>query len=145
MWRRRKLTLESKIIIFKTLALSKFLFLAHVLPIPNEITTTTQRIQREFLWNFSYVKIKHETICNDFKNGGLKNVEIPSKISSLQCPWVKNLCDQNSHHGKLISMHFINNTFKRNFIFHSNLKVFYFLRKHSSVMEKKLFSYVLHS
>ena len=45
MWRRRNLTLEGKIIIFKTLALSKFVFLAQVLPIPNEITTTTQRIK----------------------------------------------------------------------------------------------------
>ena len=67
MWRRRNLTLEGKIIIFKTLALSKFVFLAQVLPIPNEITTTIQRIQREFLWNSRNVKIKHETISNNFK------------------------------------------------------------------------------
>ena len=102
------------------MALSKFVFLAQVLPIPNEITTTIQRIQREFLWNSSNVKIKHETICNDFQNGGLKNVDIPSKISSLQCSWVKKLYDQNSHDWKLIPMHFINNAFGKNFIFHSN-------------------------
>ena len=48
MWQQRSLTLEGKIIIFKTLALSKFVFLAHVLPIPNEITIAIQRIQREF-------------------------------------------------------------------------------------------------
>ena len=40
MWRRRNLTLEGKIIIFKALALSKFVFLAQFLPIANEITTT---------------------------------------------------------------------------------------------------------
>ena len=121
MWRRRNLTLEDKIIVFKTLALSKFLFLAQVLPIPNQITTTIQQIQRKFLWNSSNVKIKHEAICNDFQNGGLKNVDIPSKISSLQCSWVKKLYDQNSHDWKLIPMHFINNAFGKNFIFHSNL------------------------
>ena len=97
MWRRRNLTLEGKIIIFKSLALSKFVFLAQVLSIPNEITTTIQRIQREFLWNSSNVKIKHETISNDFQNGGLENVDIPSKISSLQCCWVKKRYGQNSH------------------------------------------------
>ena len=74
MWCWRNLTLESKIIIFKTLALSKFVFLAQVLLIPNEITTTTQRVQREFLWNSNNVKNKHETICNDFQNGDVKNV-----------------------------------------------------------------------
>ena len=66
MWRRRNLSIEGKSIIFKTLALSKFVFSAQVLPIPHEITTAIQRIQREFLWNCSNVKIKHETICNDF-------------------------------------------------------------------------------
>ena len=119
MWRRRNLTLEGKIIIFKTLALSKFVFLAQVLPIPNEITTTIQRIQREFLWNSSNVKIKHETISNDFQNGGLKNVDISSKNSSLQCSLVNKLYDQNSHDWKLILMHFTNNSYGKNFSFKS--------------------------
>ena len=91
MWQQRNLTFEGEIIIFKTLALSKFVFLVQVLPIPNEITTI-QQIQKEFLWNSSNVKIKHETICNDFR--GLKNVDKSSKISSLQCSWVKKLYDQ---------------------------------------------------
>ena len=42
MWRRRNLTLEGKIIIFKTLSSSKFVFLAQDLPIPNEITVSIQ-------------------------------------------------------------------------------------------------------
>ena len=49
MWRRKNLTLEGKTIIFKTLNLSKLVFLPQVLTIPNEITATIQRIQREFL------------------------------------------------------------------------------------------------
>ena len=65
-----------------------------VLLSPNDITTTIQQIQREFLCNFSNVKIKHETICNDFQNGSLKNVDIPSKISCLQCSWVKKTLQQ---------------------------------------------------
>ena len=40
MWQRKNLNLEGKIIIFKILALSKFLFLAQVFPIPNEFDTT---------------------------------------------------------------------------------------------------------
>ena len=103
------------------MALSKFVFLAQALPIPYEITTTIQRIQREFLWNSSNVKIKRETNCNDFQNGGLKNVDLTNKISSLQCSWFKKLNDQNSHDWKLIPMHFINNAFGKSFIFHSNL------------------------
>ena len=40
MWRRRNLTLEGKIIIFKPLALSKIIFLAQVLVVPNQIIDT---------------------------------------------------------------------------------------------------------
>ena len=78
-----EILLEGKVIIFRTLALSKFISLAQVLSIPKEITTNIQWIQMEFLWNSSNVKIIHETICNDFQNGGLKNVDMPSKISYL--------------------------------------------------------------
>ena len=28
-------------------------------------------------------KIKHETLCNDYKTGGLKNANIPNKIIAL--------------------------------------------------------------
>ena len=45
----------------------------------------------EFLWNPNKIKTDHETICNNFQNGGLKNVDIYSKFSSLQCSSVKKL------------------------------------------------------
>ena len=54
-------------------------------------------------------KNQYETISSDFQNGSLKNLDIHSKIYSLQCSWVKKLHNQNSH-WKLIPMHFINNT-----------------------------------
>ena len=63
----------------------------------------------------------HETICNYFQNGGSKNVDIPSNISSLKCSGVTKLYNQNSLGWKLIPVHFINNLFGKNFIFHSNL------------------------
>ena len=48
-WRRRNLTLEGKIMIFKTLALFKITFLAQVLVIPNQIIDALQQIQKHFL------------------------------------------------------------------------------------------------
>ena len=112
---------ESNIIFFKTWPKSKFVFLAQVLPISNEITTTIQRIQKELLWNSRNIKIKHENICNDFQDGSLKNVDMSSKISNLQCSLIKKLYNQNSHDWKLIPLHFTNNASGKNLIFHSNL------------------------
>ena len=34
-----------------------------------------------FFGNNSSPKKKHETLCNDYKAGGLKNVDIPSQIN----------------------------------------------------------------
>ena len=77
-----------------------------------------QQICRKFLWNSNNVKISMKLfISSDFQNGSLKNLDIHSKIYSLQCSWVKKLHNQNSH-WKLIPMHFINNTFGKNFISH---------------------------
>ena len=61
MWRWRNLILQSKIIIFKTLALSKITFLVQVLEIPNQIMDALQQIQKDLLRNLSSPKVKHET------------------------------------------------------------------------------------
>ena len=55
------------------------------------------------------------------KKGGLKNVDIISKIVSLQCSWIKRLYDDKFHECKLIPLHLIKSTFGINFKFHSNL------------------------
>ena len=121
MWRQRNLALEDKLIIFKTLALSKITFLSQVLVIPNQIIDALQQIQKFFLWNSVSPKVKHETICRDFQYGGLKNVDIKSKIISLQCSWIKKLYDESFHEWKIISLPLIKNTFGECFVFHSNL------------------------
>ena len=61
-------------------------------------------------------KIKQGTLCNPFKEGGLKNVDINSKIVSLQCSWIKGLYDDKFHKWKLIK-----STFGINFKFPTNL------------------------
>ena len=48
--------------IFKTLALSTVTFLAQVLVIPNQIVDTLKQTEKDFLWNLSSPKVKHETI-----------------------------------------------------------------------------------
>ena len=36
------------------------------------------KIQKAFLWKSSALKIKHETLRNNYKAGGLKDVHIPN-------------------------------------------------------------------
>ena len=44
-----------------------------------------EKVQKAFLWKNSTPKIKPETLCDDYKAGGLKNVNIPNKVIALQC------------------------------------------------------------
>ena len=79
LWKLQNLTLEEKILIFKTLALSKIIFQASVTPISVYVVTELEKIQKIFLWENSTSKIKHDTLCNDYKYDGLKNVDIRKK------------------------------------------------------------------
>ena len=85
LWRARNLSLEGKITVFKSLALSKITHLALVKTIPPSIINQLNKTQKNFIWNGLYSKIKNSsTINNSYENGGLKNVNIAAKISSLQ-------------------------------------------------------------
>ena len=61
------------------------------------------------------------SLCNNFGNGGLKHVDISSKIISLQCFWLRKVCDENFHERKIIPSHNINKYFGKSFKFHSCL------------------------
>ena len=114
-------TLEEKNTIFKTLAISKIIHFSLVTNVPMQIINELNKIQKEFTWNGSNPKIKHSTLCNKYENGGLKNVDILSKVISLQCSWIKRLYDNSSHPWKIIPSHLIDTYLGKNFKFHSNL------------------------
>ena len=47
-WKMTKLTLERKILIFKTIAISKVVFQAFVAPVPKHIVNELKKIQKTF-------------------------------------------------------------------------------------------------
>ena len=115
-----RLTLEGKIIVFKTLATSKIVFLSLTSKVPAEIISELERIQKTFLW-LSKPNIINDTLCPDFKHGVLKNVNIQKKKKSLQCSWVRRLYDDSFHEWKVIPLKLIKKSFGSHFKFHSNL------------------------
>ena len=64
----RNLTLEGKIVVFKTIAISKIVFQSFIITFPKH----TEGSSVEKL----YSKIKHETLCNDYNDKGLINIDI---------------------------------------------------------------------
>ena len=96
-WRIRNLTVQGKITIFKTLAISKVIHLALVTNVPQVIIDQLNKSQKDFIWNRKHPKIRHSTLCNTHKSGGLKSVHIPNKLTSLQCSWIKRLYDTTTY------------------------------------------------
>ena len=121
-WKSRSLSLSGKIIIFKTLAISKIVYVAHMASVPEDIITHLESIHKDFIWNGKKPKIKHSTLINDYSTGGLKDIDIRSKIKALQLSWVKRLYDTNFHPWKIIPTYLFS-TLATNCIFHPNLSI----------------------
>ena len=72
----RNLTIEGRIAVFKSLAILKLIHLVLISEIPTSSVNLLTKIQMEFIWKGKNLKTKNSTLCNDYKNGGLKNVDI---------------------------------------------------------------------
>ena len=72
--------------------------------IPPSIIDQLNKTQKNFIRNRLSPKIIISTNCNNYKNGGLKNVNIAVKISSLQSSWIKRLFNANFHDWKILPL-----------------------------------------
>ena len=80
LWKLRNLSIEGRIVVFKSLAISKLTHLALVTEIPTSTVNLLTNIQMEFIWKGKTPNIKSSTLCNDYDNGGLKNVMLFQKL-----------------------------------------------------------------
>ena len=61
LWKLRDLTIEGRIVVFKSLAISKLMHLALVTEIPTTTINLLTKIQMEFIWKGKNPKIKNST------------------------------------------------------------------------------------
>ena len=89
LWCMSNLYLEGKIMLFKFLAVLKIVMYVACLTITPKCIVDLR------------YKIKHGTLCNNHKNGSLKNVDIELKIkwneNSFKCLWIFR-CFNEFHH-----------------------------------------------
>ena len=122
LWRMRNLTTEGKVLVFKSLAISKVVYLSLVTTVPHAMINQLSNIQKSFIWNRKNPKIKHSTLSESYKDSGLKDVDVLAKVISLQCLWMKTLYDENIHEWKIIPSYLIKTIFCENFKFHPCLE-----------------------
>ena len=65
--------------------------------IPKSIIEKVHKIQENFLflWNKKHPKIKHSTLIGEYEWGGLKKVDIDTKLRSIRISWLRKLFDNN--------------------------------------------------
>ena len=101
-WEGRGLTIAGRIQIFKTLVISKTLYISTMRNPPTQFLNLFNSIQKDFIWNKSRAKIKHCSIIADYKGGGYRDVDISSKLLAIKISWIKRFLDDNFHPWKIL-------------------------------------------
>ena len=105
----RGLTLAGKILIFKTMALSKILYIATVKVSSKLVLDELDLNQEEFIWDSKRPKIKHSILIANYSEGGYKS-------------WLKRLLNDNFHTWKHLTNIFLI-PLGGAFLFHSSLSL----------------------
>ena len=87
-----------KIQVFRSLVASKPVHAASVVSISDSLVKKIKFLRKEFIWSNRKPKIKHSALIGDYADGGLKDIEIESKLTSINISWVRRrLRDLNFH------------------------------------------------
>ena len=122
-WGMRFLSLYGKIIIFKSLAFSKIIYIASMATVPADIIKIIENIHKDFVWDKKRPNIKHLSLIRSYSCGGLNDIDITSKFKSLHLNWLNRLFDSNFHPWKQIPLYYLKRVSKKFNLFHPNLSV----------------------
>ena len=95
-WKTRNLTIFGKVCIINSLVISKIIYIASILNLPDPtIIKDFQRRIFNFIWN-KRDRIKRNTLIGTVDNGGIGVVDILSKIKSIRTSWIKQILNKRS-------------------------------------------------
>ena len=76
LWPMRGLSLLGRVQVLKALGISKIECISSMAYVPKKIIGELEKLKEKVLWKSSTVNIKHSTLIGDYKQGGIKNVDI---------------------------------------------------------------------
>jgi exonuclease III len=89
-WKKRYLTMYGRVLIIKTLGISKLTYIFSILHVPEEIIKIVDKICYHFLWN-NKERIKRRTLIRKSIDGGIGMIDIECFIKSLKAAWIPRL------------------------------------------------------
>ena len=129
-WTMRNLTMVGKILIVKSLLVSKLSFIGSIMNLPTDFVNRVNKMFFKFVWGGSE-KVKRTTLINGYDKGGLNMINLRDFLDSLKMNWIQKLNDPHKSKWKNIPLYFLSKTHLGMSIFNSNcnLKTLHFLLK----------------
>ena len=92
-WKARNLSLSGKILIVKTLGVSKFALVASLLHVPDKIIKVVNTIIFNFIWNGKTDKVRRKVMIQSHEKGGLKMIDFCNYVKAAKCKWIQRYLD----------------------------------------------------
>jgi exonuclease III len=89
-WQYKGLSIHGKIVVLKTLVISKLIYALSVIPSPPKKTLEDlQKKLYEFVWDGKGDKIKRDTLIGDYIDGGYRMPDLITYSQALKVAWLK--------------------------------------------------------
>ena len=105
-WKGRALTLKGKITVINNLALPPLLYIASVIHTPESVIKEVKELIVDFIWDGKRPKIAYDVLIQEIGDGGLKLMDMESKVKSLKAIWVKRFFDKRTFRWKEAAKYF---------------------------------------
>ena len=90
-WSQRDLSLYGRILMAKTLGLSKLIYSSACVQTPAQVSDIVNKLVVNFIWNGKKPKIKRDMLIGPKDKGGLELPDYEIVTKPLQCDWVKRM------------------------------------------------------
>jgi hypothetical protein len=100
LWKLRDLSLKGKVLVLKSLAFSQIIYPLSLLEAPGWVSSETNDMFYDFLWDGKGDKIKRTTVIRNIDEGGLKMPDVDSMAKALKVTWLIKMCDNENHNVK---------------------------------------------
>ena len=122
LWKNRDLTVIGKILIVKVFGLSKFNYVSSMISTPVAIQKRVNTLIHQFIWN-GPDRVKRSEMSANYDEGGLKMIDIFTKIKAQQLMWLKRFFSGNQVGWKLILSYYLKNTGGLKFLLQCNFNI----------------------
>lgn len=95
-WLCRDLTLMVRTLLAKTLGISKLVYTASMLTVPQEVIKRVQAKLFNFLWKNKKDKVKREVLHQEMRKGGLNFPNFAITVKALRLSWIGRLLEKNT-------------------------------------------------